>query len=308
MQHVDSLSRYPIMTIETDDLSARIMKTQQEDDKIQEIVDSLEGGSNSNYLLRNGLLYRFSNGDDLLVVPASMENDIIRSAHQRGHYAVKRTEVVIKKDYYSIPSLAEKIAKFISNCVPCLVGSRKEGRKESFLHTIDKIELPLHFYHVDHLGPLESTSKQYNHIFAVVDAFTKFVWLYPTKSTTSRELIRLPRANGQIERINRSIIPILTKLSLDSPGKWYQHVNKLQRILNSTFQRSIGMAPFRLLTGVEMRHLEDIKLRQLLEVEWRNQFEESRDDLRLQAKQQVSRIQEENRKTYNLLRRTYHAL
>ena len=79
------------MTIETDGLSTRIMKAQQEDDKIQKIVDFLKGGSNSNYVLRNGLLYRFSNGDDLLVVPASMENNIIRSAHQRGHYAVKRT-------------------------------------------------------------------------------------------------------------------------------------------------------------------------------------------------------------------------
>ena len=138
-------------------------------------------------MLRNDLLYRFSNGDDLLVVPASMENDIIRSAHQRGYYAVKLTELIIKKDYY-IPSLAEKIAKFIFNCVPCLVGSCKEGRKEGFLYTIDKTELPLHTHHVDHLGPLELTSKQYNHIFTVVDAFTKFVCLYPTKSTTSREV------------------------------------------------------------------------------------------------------------------------
>jgi len=47
----------------------------------------------------------------------------------------------------------------------------------------------LHTYHVDHLGPLESTSKMYNHIFVVIDAFTKFCWLYPTRSTTTKEAI-----------------------------------------------------------------------------------------------------------------------
>ncbi|XP_033232036.1 uncharacterized protein LOC117183012 [Belonocnema kinseyi] len=118
-----------------------------------------------------------------------MEDEIIRSAHQRGHYAVKRTEEVIKRDYY-IASLTGKVAKFISNCVACLIANRKEGRKEGFLHTIDKTDLPPHTYHVDQLGPLESTSKQYNHMFAVIDAFTKFTWLYPTKSTTTREVVK----------------------------------------------------------------------------------------------------------------------
>jgi len=47
----------------------------------------------------------------------------------------------------------------------------------------------LHTYHVDHLGPLESTHKDYKHILAVIDAFTKFVWLYPTKTVTSKEVI-----------------------------------------------------------------------------------------------------------------------
>ncbi|GFY14314.1 transposon Tf2-6 polyprotein [Trichonephila clavipes] len=35
-------------------------------------------------------------------------------------------------------------------------------------------------------GPLQSTNKNYNHILSIIDAFTKFVWLYPVKSTSSR--------------------------------------------------------------------------------------------------------------------------
>ncbi|GFT88296.1 pro-Pol polyprotein [Trichonephila clavipes] len=111
------------------------------------------------------------------------------------------------------------------------------------------------------LVPLPYTNKNYQHIFTVVDAFTKFTWLYPVKTvsaesappktkTTGRgplvipselspdrgsaftsklfndycdeENIQhlqiatgVPRGNGQVERIHRTLIPVLTKLSLD---------------------------------------------------------------------------------------------
>lgn len=39
----------------------------------------------------------------------------------------------------------------------------------------------------------------------------------------------MPRANGQVERINRTIIPVLTKMSIDDPTKWYKHVLALQQ-------------------------------------------------------------------------------
>jgi len=34
--------------------------------------------------------------------------------------------------------------------------------------------------YVNHLGPLPSIKKSYKHIFMIVDAFSKFVWLYTT--------------------------------------------------------------------------------------------------------------------------------
>ncbi|GFY29854.1 transposon Ty3-I Gag-Pol polyprotein [Trichonephila clavipes] len=37
------------------------------------------------------------------------------------------------------------------------------------------------------LGPLATTSKKYKHVFAVIDAFSKFTWLYPTRSTDAAE-------------------------------------------------------------------------------------------------------------------------
>ncbi|GFX79158.1 transposon Tf2-8 polyprotein, partial [Trichonephila clavipes] len=63
----------------------------------------------------------------------------------------------------------------------------------------------------------------------------------------------LPRANGQVERINRTIIPVLSKMSEDDPTKWFKHVPSLQEVLNSTFQRSINTT-FELLFGTQINN------------------------------------------------------
>ncbi|GFS98268.1 retrovirus-related Pol polyprotein from transposon 17.6 [Trichonephila clavipes] len=70
-----------------------------------------------------------------------------------------------------------------------IVNSIRRGKGEGFLNPIPKEDLPLSTYHVDFIGPLPTTNKNYNHIFTVIDAFTKFTWLYPTKSTTAQEVI-----------------------------------------------------------------------------------------------------------------------
>ncbi|GFT20911.1 retrovirus-related Pol polyprotein from transposon gypsy [Trichonephila clavipes] len=116
----------------------------------------------------------------------------------------------------------------------------------------------------------------------------------------------LPRSNGQIEKQNSTIIVVLSKLSVDDPEKWYSHVPHLQEILNSTFQRSLNMTPFELLFGTKMKSCQDIEIVQFLNDEITAQFQEQRDALRQHAKKQIYKVQDENRRTYNLRCRQAH--
>ena len=75
------------------------------------------------------------------------------------------------------------------NCVTCILAERKSGKRDGVLRPIEKGGTPLEVYHIDHLGPLPSTKKNYKYIFVVVDAFSKFVWLYTTKTTNTAEVI-----------------------------------------------------------------------------------------------------------------------
>ena len=107
----------------------------------------------------------------------------------------------------------------------------------------------------------------------------------------------LPRANKQVERINSIIIPVLTQLSLKNPFQWYKDVDELQQTLNLTFQRSIDNTPFASLTGLKLRHKNDLKIKELIDKETQKNFEETRESLRKLAKEQILKVQEENSKT-----------
>lgn len=353
MTHVDTLSRYPAvmainkLTSEESGMIQRLKIAQEQDEYVKAIRKIVTTEEYQNFMLKNDILYKYNDGLELIVVPKPMQTEIIRKAHEIGHFAVPKTEETIKREFY-IPKLTEKVQACIKSCVTCILGNRKEGKKEGLLHPITKGEGPLNTYHIDHLGPLPSTNKNYQHILAVIDDFSKFVWLYATKSTTSHETIEklrlqqktfgnpariisdkgtaftakefqeyctdegidhvtittgVPRGNGQIERINRIIIPVLTKLSMDDPNKWYKHIEKTQRALNSTLQRSILATPFEVLIGVKMRNKEDILIKEMLEKESIETFNRNRDELRDNCKRQILKVQEENRKQYNLRRR-----
>ena len=94
-------------------------------------------------------------------------------AHSRGHFSVKRTEDAVAQEFY-IPKLTKKVESVIANCVLCILGNKKTGKQEGFLNPLPKGDIPLNVYHLDHMEPLDSTNKNYNHILAVIDSFTKF--------------------------------------------------------------------------------------------------------------------------------------
>ncbi|GFW08683.1 transposon Tf2-9 polyprotein [Trichonephila clavipes] len=319
MQHVDALSRHPVMLVTSDELTYKIVNAQESDEYIRTIKKLLQEGKTSEFIVSNKILYKISEDQELLVVPEMMQVDVIKKAHSFGHFAATKTEELVKRDYY-FPNMRKCIENVIKNCVECILVNKKRGKGEGFLNSIPKEDLPLSTYHVDFIGPLPTTNKNYNHIFTVIDAFTKFTWLYPTKSTTAQEVIErlklqqktfgnpsrgisdkggafrskefedycadeqisnvqittgVPRGNGQVERIHGVLIPVLTKMSIEDPTKWFKH------------------------------NPEDV-IRNLLEEESQEQLFQHRDNLRREAKQNILKIQEENRRTYNRKRKEAH--
>ena len=120
------------------------------------------------------------------------------------------------------------------NCVQCILISRKAGKQEGFLYSIEKPDVPLHSYHIDHLGPLPSTNKNYKYIFAVIDAFTKFSWIYPVKTTTAEEAIKKLSMQSEIFGHPQKIISDKGAAFTSGDFEMYCRDNKIEHILNTT--------------------------------------------------------------------------
>jgi len=64
------------------------------------------------------------------------------------------------------------VIRVVKSCVECIISEGKAGKKEGFLTPINKDYKPLETYHVDHIGPIEQTSENYNYFLVVIDAFS----------------------------------------------------------------------------------------------------------------------------------------
>ncbi|GFV45221.1 retrovirus-related Pol polyprotein from transposon 297 [Trichonephila clavipes] len=173
--------------------------------------------------------------------------------------ALKKFKVYILGMSFKIITDCNAFTKTMS-----ILKNKKSGKQEGILHPLVKDDIPLNTYHIDHLGPLATSS--------------------------------LPRVNGQVERINRTIIPVLSKMSEDDPTKWFKHVPSLQEVLNSTFQRSINTTPFELLFGTQINNKTDLRIQQLIDEQLQLEFNENRELLRKAAKTQILKVQNENKK------------
>ena len=105
--------------------------------------------------------------------------------------------------------------------------------------------------------------------------------------------------NGQVERINKIVISMLAKLCADIPQHWYMYIDQIQQCINNTAPRSTNIEPFKILTGVNMRTPNLTILREVLEQCKFEEFNHERDLQRTIPKENIFKIQEENRKSFN---------
>jgi len=183
-----------MMMITEASLHSRIKNIEAQDDQLKAIIEILaDKTTHNNYFLKSGLLHKVVDDCELIVVPSGMQREIIKQAQEHDHFSVKKCKEIIGREFY-IPKLEDKIQKCISCCIPCIVNHRKQGKIEGELHPLR----PLQTYHIDFLGPLESTHKQYKHILAVIYSFTKFYWLYPTKTTSTKDSVSRLKKQSKI--------------------------------------------------------------------------------------------------------------
>lgn len=68
-----------------------------------------------------------------------------------------------------------------------------------------------------------------------------------------------PRANGQVERLNRTILGSLSAHMGDEQKGWEMYLPKVQLGINSTISHGTGKSPLELLCGLRPRLAKDLQ-------------------------------------------------
>ncbi|GBO29901.1 hypothetical protein AVEN_249386-1 [Araneus ventricosus] len=283
-----------MVTCSRSEITRKIATAQEADERIHLLKTLVEKGLRDDHLIKENVLYLHDGGRELIFVPEAMELEIIRGIHKNGHFAAQKTEDLLKRDFY-ISNVKMKIEQVITNCVECILCNRKRGKEEA-AEALQKFKIQQAIF----ANPSRIISDK-GSAFTSKDFedYCKDKGIQHIQITTG-----VPRANGQIERMHGTHIPVLAKLSVDDPAKWFKFAPDVQRIINSTVSRSAKFTPFELMTGVKMRNKDDLKIKEILDEEYMNSIIQEKETIREEAKANIFKVQEENRRKYNRRRAT----
>lgn len=196
MPHADYLSRNPVnLCVVQRPLNwARV--AQAADDETVTLLEKLDQGQldSSRYVKKNDLLYYKYNpiGEQsrlLCYVPKGFRLSLLRVFHdEHEHISIEKVLDLILKHFW-FPNLRQFVKKYIDHCVVCLTHKKVPRAPLQPIVSWTKPSVPFDTIHVDALGPLPE-SNGYKYVLILVDAFTKYCFLYPMYRQDSTELKR----------------------------------------------------------------------------------------------------------------------
>ncbi|CAF3221850.1 unnamed protein product [Rotaria sp. Silwood2] len=225
--NADSLSRNPLQnddinqqevsTIETavnlwqnTNILNDIKKEQEADPKLKPIIELLKKKSTLEFndkrnphVLVNGLLYKIKNSKKhynqrvvgekhLLVIPKTMQNQLLTWAHDHptaGHGGQQKTLFRLSTRVYW-KSMRKDIFNYVAACQACQQFKYNNAPTSSLMQ-MHLVNEPWHTIGMDILGPLPTTARQKRFLLVVVDYFTRWIELFPLRSTTSNDIANI---------------------------------------------------------------------------------------------------------------------
>ncbi|CAF1393237.1 unnamed protein product, partial [Rotaria sp. Silwood1] len=221
----DSLSRYPLSNLavlngttpistlnfwDNCTLLENIRIEQYKDPHLHIIIDKLSGLSHPfinnlypSFTLINGILYKCRSPSKniyqrsvglphLLVIPKTMQQELLSWTHDHptvGHSGREKTLYRLSSRVYW-DTMRKDVTQYIQSCQSCQKFKYSNQIMNSPLQ-MHIVREPWHTIGVDIMGPFSITQRQKQYLLVVVDYFTRWVELFPLRTTTSSDIANI---------------------------------------------------------------------------------------------------------------------
>ena len=139
----------------------------------------------------NTLQIQLTDGRKVFAVPESLQIPIMDIFHKSpvmgGHPQAKATELHIKR-YFYWEKMVSMIHSYCASCEACKAGRNQAGKALGFLTLPQLPNAPFMKIHADTLCCLPK-AQGYKHVLVVMDAFTKFIFTYPLRSSHPKHIV-----------------------------------------------------------------------------------------------------------------------
>lgn len=122
-----------------------------------------------------------------------------------GHFGLDKTLKKLENDYW-FPQMKKYVKRYIQSCIGCFYSKEPAGRKPGYLHPIEKVSVPMHTLHVDHLGPFVKSRRGNQYLIVAVDAFTKYVFAEAAANTKEKLVEKFLLEINEIFRMSERLI------------------------------------------------------------------------------------------------------
>ena len=205
---------------------------------------------------------------------------VLHNSPSAGHIGVSKTLKKVRRRFYW-HGMREDVENHIRRCGPCAQVNDASKLPRAPLINI-KSGHPLQRVAIDIVAPTPRSSLGHEWLLVVSDHFSKFAQAFPVRNTSAVTLAKKvmneyicrfgcfdslhsdhvdaaktrttpyhPQGDGQVERLNKSLVKILCKLISDHRRDWADFVPKAVLAYNSSVHESTGFTPYRLMFGRE---------------------------------------------------------
>ncbi|XP_019176175.1 PREDICTED: uncharacterized protein LOC109171578 [Ipomoea nil] len=210
----------------------------------------------------NGTLLRCLYPDEAELVIKEVHEGVC-SAHQ-GAYTIARH---IMLQGYFWPKMLRDCAEYTKRCPKCQEFQALPGRPVTN-YTPVSTAIPFSRWGIDLVRALPTGTGSRKYIIVAIDYFTKWVITDNGRQFEAREFseflagwgvkhsrvaVSYPRANGQVENANRTILDDLKKKLEVAGGAWVKELDGILWAYRTTPRRATGETPFALAYGFEAR-------------------------------------------------------